>query len=341
MSLPLAVKHEPLMHAWISAILISGPGDTTQRQQHSVLYYDHAVRGLKSALLSESPIDEWKRATALLCHAIELLQPVQSPQLARSHLQGAHYMFQLASNNSELPASEHDTLLFEAYIMRTASNCLLQQDIHLELPFEHIRHMSAMHQRALGRLSLEVSTRTCPWLGVATLDLMDAVYKVAWLNAHVPLPDASRVQAVELWEFLITTNEETAESSTSLQDDRDRAVRCVYRFACQLIARHFLSDAHSMAMDKESTIDRGIRGLEMLTQSPCDDSSLQWPLIVFGALVTTQEHQRLCSVIATRFGSKVPQQTINSILAFWDMARQIEDERLRFRDCEILRSILL
>lgn len=341
MSLPLAVEHEPLMHAWISAILISGPGDTTQRQQQSVLHYDHAVRGLKSALLSENPIDEWKRATALLCHAIELLQPVQSPQLARSHLQGAHYMFQLASNDSELPASEHDTLLFEAYIMRTATNCLLQQDIHLALPFEHIREMSAMHQRALSRLNLEMSTKTCPWLGVATLDLMDAVYKVAWLNAHLPLSEANRIHAIELWRFLVTTNEETSQDSSSLQDQRDRAVRCVYRFACQLIAHQFLPDAHPTNLDKDATIDKSIRDLDMLTRSSCDDSSLQWPLIVFGAFATTQEHQRICSVIAARFSPKVPQQTIDGILAFWDMAHQIKDDKLRFQDCEILRSILL
>lgn len=329
------------MHAWASAILLALPDQSPQWQQQSVMYYDHAVRGLKGAILSESPIDEWKRATALLCHAIELLQPVQSPHLARSHLQGAHYMFQLTTQHPELPGSEHDALLFEAYIMRTATNCLLQQDIHRELPYEYIRQLAAMHKRALDRLGMEVSAQHCPWMGASGLALIDSVYKVSWLNAHIPLSEAHFVEAVKVWESLPVIDGDTIQGPHTSRVDEDELVRRVHLSACQIIAKQLLPDGFHSTFNMESAIDNAVNDLNMLTQPSNGDASLQWPLIIFGALANTQQQQVLCSRIATRFGPKVPQQTIDSILVFWAKARQIEDKRLRFRDDELLRSILL
>ncbi|KAM0722371.1 hypothetical protein Q7P37_001812 [Cladosporium fusiforme] len=341
LALPLAVQHEPFMYAWASAILIAIPGDSTQWRRQSVECYGRAVSGLKQAILSESPIEEWKRATALLCHALEILQPVQSSQLARSHLQGAHRMFQLAKNYPGLPASEHDTLLFEAYIMRTATNCLLQQDIHQVLPFDHIRHMASMHQRALDRLNLEMSPLSSPWLAATTIDLVDAMYKASWLNAHMPLSKAQIVEALSIWDFLITAREESSQDPDPSQYDTDKAMGSVYLCACQVLLGLSLPDEYYDMADKEATIDMGIRDMDLLTRSSTLDTSLQWPLIILGSLATTQDHQRICREIAARFNPKVPQQTVDSILSFWKKTHQLENKRLCFEDCDLLRAILL
>lgn len=81
LALPLAANHEPLMHAWISSTLLfmSGNGDSAQMREESVIHYNHAVRELKTSVLEGDLSAEWKRATVMLCHAIELLQPIPSP----------------------------------------------------------------------------------------------------------------------------------------------------------------------------------------------------------------------------------------------------------------------
>lgn len=341
LSLPLAAQHKPLLHAWISCILVMIGEDDPKWKQESVIHYDHAVRGLKVSILDGSPSHEWKRATALLCHAIELLQPVPSSNLARSHLSGAHHMFQLTKDDPNVPASEHDALLFEAYILRTANNCLLQQDIHQQLPFDYLHHLNLMHQRSLDRMSLEMSPRDCPWLAVPGPTLIDLLYRISWLNAHHPLSEDLYREAVNVGNQL--SADEESQRGTDGGPREYLPERSIWRSACKALLRSLLlgASAGSVGPEYETAVSEGSEALDVLTQVSSEDYSLLWPLIVLGALSSSGQHRDTCLTVAERYRTTVPGRIINSILSFWSQAWTTEDKALRFKDSELLRSILL
>lgn len=315
--------------------------DDPKWKQESVIHYDHAVRGLKISILDGSPSHEWKRATALLCHAIELLQPVPSSNLARSHLSGAHHMFQLAKNDPNVPASEHDALLFEAYILRTANNCLLQQDIHKQLPFDYLHDLNLMHQRSLAHMSLQMIPRHCPWLAVPGPRLIDLLYRISWLTGYYPLSEDMSREAINIWHQLYADEKFQDESEEKIGDYLPE--RGIWRSACQALLSSLLLNmsAESVVAEHHTAISEGSQALEVLTQIPSEDYSLLWPLIVLGALSASGKQRTTCLAVAERYRATVPGRIINSILAFWDQAWATEVEALRFNDSELLRSILL
>jgi hypothetical protein len=79
-ALPLAVKHKPLMHAWIAAILIKMPDDDNKPRwrAESMVHYTHAVHGLKISMIADGLKEdyEWKRATSLLCMPWRCSNPI-------------------------------------------------------------------------------------------------------------------------------------------------------------------------------------------------------------------------------------------------------------------------
>lgn len=342
LSLPLAIMHEPLLHAWISSILLAMPDDAPQLRQESVIHYDHAVRGLKTSVLIGSPSEEWKRATAMLCHAIELLQPVPSSQLARSHLSAAHHMFHPVVENVEIPTNGHDTLLFEAYIIRTATNCLFQQDIHKHLPFDYVEKLSAMHISALKRRSLAMTPQNCPWLSSHDPQMMDLVYKISWICAQDSPTDlpASR-EAVEVWKSLGDMEKTHDRESQPADDYHYMTTQRVYLNACRALLRPLIpgSDLERAALDNEILVSAGLRDLEALIQGSSDDITMLWPMIVLAVLSTS--NQTLCSEITMRFRAAASIHTLDSITAFLAKVWETEDVELRFKDSETLRSILL
>jgi hypothetical protein len=345
-ALPLAVKHKPLMHAWIAAILIKMPDDdnTPRWRAESMVHYTHAVHGLKISIIADGLNEdyEWKRATSLLCHALEMQQPDPSSQLARTHLFGLHQMFQLATGRPDLPASEHDLLLFEAYLMRTAVNVLLQQDIHKQLPFNHVQELEDMHQRTMVRLSLKMRPQDCPWLPGPGPELFNLIYKASWLTIQIPLSSEIYDEAISLWRWSGTVVDAETQRIAENEPNTYACGRCVLQVACRALLRLLVRDVDIgyPAPELETIVAMGLRYLDNLTRDYCQ-VDLRWPLLVLGSLSTSSGQQQLCLTIAARFRVVAAALMNDNFFLFWTQAWENADVAARFNDCELLRSILL
>jgi hypothetical protein len=308
-----------------------------------MVHYNHAVRELKTLVLVGNPSEEWRRATAMLCHALELLQPVPSSSLARSHLSATHHMFQSMVRISELPNDEHDTLLFEAYIIRTATNCLFQQDIHKHLPFDYVEKLSAMHIGALERRSVKLSPVTCPWISHFGPKLVDLVYKTSWIYAQGLPANLIRGEATEVWESLETMEGTEDYRWHEVQSSDYTNTRQALRWACRALLRPLLpdDDPSYATLDEEALVSFGLQDLGALTEATSDDLTMLWPLIVIGALATNDCQKISFSEMATRIRPAVSIPTVDSVMSFLNKAWEIKDVRLCFHDSELLRAILL
>ena len=336
-----------MMHAWIAAILIKMPDDDKQPRwrQESIIHYTHAIQGLNASIIADGlTVDyEWKRATSLLLHALEMQQADPSPHLARTHIVGAHQMWQLTMGRPDLPASEHDVLVFEAYLMRAASNVLLQQDIHRQLPFNYVQELEYMHQSALDRLSLQMSPRDCPWLAGPGPELFDLIYKASWLTVQSPLSNELYDEAVSLWYRSGTTAVTEMQSISEAERDMYASARCVFQSACRALLRLLIRDVDvgNTAQELDTIIATGLRHLDDLTRDACERIELMWPLFVFGALSSCRAQQQFCLTVVVRFRAVARALVNENILLFWTQAWNVEDKLARFNDCELLRSILL
>ena len=346
-ALPLAAKHKPFMHAWIAAILLQMPDDENKPRwrSESMVHYTHAIHGLKVSIMADGlKVDyEWKRGTSLLCHAIEMQQKDPCSQLARTHIIGAHQMFQVLLGEPNLPASEHDALLFEAYLMRTALNVLSQQDIHKQLPFNYVQELECMHQRALVRLFLEFKPQDCPWLPGPGPELFDLMYKASWLTVQSPLSSEYYDKALSLWHWSCEVVDAETQRDAETNPNLYASGRCVLQSACQALLRLLVRDVDigntALGLDTITTV--GLRHLDNLTQVTCPHSGLRWPLLVLGALSTTSDQQQLCLTIAARYRAAAAALVNDNLFLFWTQAWDVDDVTGRFNDCELLRCILL
>jgi hypothetical protein len=346
-ALPLAVRHKPFMHAWIAAILIKMPNDDNKPRwrSESMVHYTHAIHGLNVSIMADGPdVDyEWKRSTSLLLHAIEMQQADPSSQLARVHMVGAHQMWRSIAGRPDLPASEHDLLLFEAYLMRTAANTLLQQDIHKQLPFNYVQELEAVHQRALDRLSLTMTPQDCPWLAGPGPELFNLIYKASWLTVQSSLSSELYYEAVNLWHWSGTIVAAETQRVAEIKPNTYASGRCVLQSACRALLRLLVRDVDigGTALELETITAMGIRHLDNLTQNSCQQVGMTWPLLVLGTLSSSREQHKLCLTIAARFRAMATALVNDNILLFWTQAWAVEDIAARFNDCELLRSILL
>jgi len=345
LALPLAAQHEPLMHAWISSTLLfmSGNGDSPQMREESVLHYNHAVRELQTSVLEGDLSDEWKRATVMLCHAIELLQPIPSPLLARSHLTAAHHMFQATIGRPGLPENDHDGLLFEAYIIRTATNCLFQQDIHRQLPYNYVENLSAMHSDALKRRSLEMSPLNCPWLSNFGPEMMDMVFKTSWIYAQGLSADSDCQEAVEIWHNLDKMAEAGGVLPHAVRESDYKITRRIWSTACRALLWPLVPAERSRhaSPDHEAIMSFGLRDMGAMPQAWADDMTMFWPLVILAALSRSFNNQSIASEMVTRFRTPVSAHTVDNVRSFLTEAWEATDKTVPFNDSESLRSILL
>lgn len=347
LALPLAARHEPLMHAWISSTLLfmSGNGDSPQMREESVIHYNHAVKELQTSVLEGDLSDEWKRATVMLCHAIELLQPIPSPLLARSHLVAAHHMFQATIGQPGVPHDDHDGLLFEAYIIRTATNCLFQQDIHKQLPFNYVENLSAMHSDALKRRSLEMSPLSCPWLSNFGPEMMDMVFKTSWIYAQGLSTNPGCQQAIEVWQNL----EKMTETGNGIlpfavRESDYKITRRIWSTACRALLWPLVPAERSphASPDHEAIISFGLRDMGAMPQAWADDMTMFWPLVILAALSRSFNNQSIASEMVVRFRTPVSAHTVDHVRSFLNEAWESgADKTSPFNDSESLRSILL
>jgi len=276
-------------------------------------------------------------------HALEMQQADASPQLARTHIMGAHQMWQLTMGRPDLPASEHDVLVFESYLMRAAANAILQQDIHKQLPFNYVQELQHMHQSALDRLSMRMIPQDCPWLAGPGPELFDLIYKASWLTVQRPLSSDLYVEAVKLWHVSGTAAQMEMQSVPEAERDIYASPRCVLRSACRALLRVLVHDVDvgDTAPELETIIATGLRHLDDLTRDVCERIELMWPLLVLGTLSSSRGQQQFCLTLAARFRAVARALVNENILLFWTQAWNVEDKLARFNDCELLRSILL
>lgn len=348
LALPLAVRHEPLMHAWISSTLLfmSGNGDSPQMREESMIHYNHAVRELQSSVLEGDLSDEWKRATVMLCHAIELLQPIPSPLLARSHLVAAHHMFQATIGRPGVPQNDHDGLLFEAYIIRTATNCLFQQDIHKQLPFNYVEDLSTMHADALKRRNLEMSPLNCPWLSSFGPEMMDMVFKTSWIYAQGLSADSGCREATEIWHNLDKMAESGGVLPHAVRESDYKITRRIWSTACRALLWPLVPAERSpyASADHEAIISFGLRDMGAMPQAWTDDMTMFWPLVILAALSRSFNNQSIASEMVTRFRtplSALSAHTVDHVRSFLTEAWESTNKTVPFNDSESLRSILL
>jgi len=310
-----------------------------------MVHYTHAIHGLNISIMADGPNVnyEWKRANSLLLHAIEMQQADPCANLARTHIQMAHTMFQLVVGRPDLPASEHDLLIFEAYLMRTAANTLLQQDIHKQLPFSYVQDLETMHQRALVRLSLTMTPQDCPWLSGPGPELFNLIYKASWLNIQSSLSSELNDEAINLWHWSSAIVDAETQRVAEIEPNTYASGRCVLQSACRALLRLLVRDVDigNTALELETIIATGMRHLDNLTQNSCQQIGMLWPLLVMGTLSTSKGQQQLCLTIAARFRAMAAALVNENILLFWAQAWAVEDVAARFNDCELLRSILL
>ena len=72
-SLPLALEHPPLLHAWIACSVIALSRSMPFWHEKAIQHYDSAVAGLSQALqVTKHSNDKWKRETVILLHLFEV-----------------------------------------------------------------------------------------------------------------------------------------------------------------------------------------------------------------------------------------------------------------------------
>jgi len=72
-SLPLALEHPTLLHAWVACSVIALSRSMPYWQEKAIRHYDSAVSGLSQALQDGQQTDDmWKRETVLLLHLFEV-----------------------------------------------------------------------------------------------------------------------------------------------------------------------------------------------------------------------------------------------------------------------------
>ena len=72
-SLPLALEHPPLLHAWIACSVIALSRSMPFWHEKAIQHYDSAVAGLSQALqVPKRSSDKWKRETVILLHLFEV-----------------------------------------------------------------------------------------------------------------------------------------------------------------------------------------------------------------------------------------------------------------------------
>lgn len=78
-SLPLALEHPTLLHAWVACSIIALSRSMPYWHEKAIRHYDSAVSGLSQALqVSPQSNDKWKRETVLLLHLFEVSFPEAS-----------------------------------------------------------------------------------------------------------------------------------------------------------------------------------------------------------------------------------------------------------------------
>ncbi|KAH0030668.1 hypothetical protein KCU78_g3009, partial [Aureobasidium melanogenum] len=299
-SLPQALEHPTLLHAWVACSIIALSRSMPYWHEKAIRHYDSAVSGLGQALQDKPQTkDRWKRETVLLLHLFEGFQSKdEESALGKAHLRGAHELFVPAVKDRS-PISYHEILVLEAYIMHTANNHLFQPDSQLSIT--HITEALGTFTSALKQLNMQCNWRSSPWIGFGGPELADMAYRVSWLTHKPYLDDTDHQEVNDLIARLSSwtapaCQEESASSHLDLPPKRLALLARAYWCACSYLAAHLAQEQNcSLPFDADTFVLETLQLLDQLIDYEHTINNHLWPLVVVGTAATdriTQEHIR-------------------------------------------------
>ncbi|KAI5236366.1 hypothetical protein E4T43_08664 [Aureobasidium subglaciale] len=309
-SLPLALEHPALLHAWVACSVIALSQSIPYWHEKAIRHYDSAVNGLSQALQkSPQTSDKWKRETVILLHLFEVsLSRVdmngfssksEESALGKAHLSGAHMLFN-PTVKERSPMSYHDALVLEAYVMHTTNNYLFQPDS--QLPITHMEEALETFKSAMDQLDMDCNWRNSPWIGFGGLELVDMIFRTSWLTHKTYLDTADRRELQDIIDRLSSwtapaCREESTLTHLDLPPRRLVILARAYWCACSYLATDLMlqEEIEDLPLDSNAFMIQTLELLDQLIEFECTINNYLWPLVVVGTAASdqsTQDHIR-------------------------------------------------
>ncbi|KAI5210697.1 hypothetical protein E4T39_00056 [Aureobasidium subglaciale] len=348
-SLPLALEHPTLLHAWIACSVIALSQSMPYWHEKAIKHYDSAVSGLSQALQeSQQTSDEWKRATVILLHLFEGFQSKdEESALGKAHLSGARELF-IYTVQDRSPMSYHDALVLEAYIVHTTHNYLFQPDSRL--PITHMEEALETLKTAMGRLNMDCNWRNSPWIGFGGLDLADMIYRVSWLTHKPDLDNDDQEQVQNIIARLSSwtapaCREESLATDLDLPPRRLVTLAQAYWCACSFLATHLVQEeTNTLPLDSSAFVAETLELLDQLVKYEHTINNHLWPLVVVGTAASTIEIQDHIRSLLPQFKQALGSESIKRAERFLATAWKIDNHgemygRRIFHDREALHRM--
>ncbi|KAI5205506.1 hypothetical protein E4T38_04140 [Aureobasidium subglaciale] len=349
-SLPLALEHPALLHAWVACSVIALSQSMPYWHEKAIRHYDSAVSGLSQALqINPHTSDKWKRETVILLHLFEgFSSKSEESALGKAHLSGAHMLFN-PTVKEKSPMSYHDVLVLEAYIMHTTNNYLFQPDS--QLPITHMEEAMETFKSAMGQLDMDCNWRNSPWIGFGGLDLVDMIYRTSWLTHKTYLDTADRRELQDIVARLSSwtapaCREESTSTHLDLPPKRLVILARAYWCACSYLATNLMlqEEIEDLPLDNNAFMIQTLELLDQLIEFECTINNYLWPLVVVGTAASdqvTQDHLRsLLPQFNQALGKESAKRAERFLATAWkrDLSGEMYGMRI-FRDKEALHHM--
>ena len=319
-----------MLHAWAASSIAAVAPPSPEWQHKALQHHSYALQDLgrgieaadETAAVDVVLSDEWKRATVLILHIFEVGIPVKASdvsetdptqsfsveygnvELATAHLHAAHRIFAV-SLIRDVPPTRHDLLLLEAYILRTALNCL--PEAGTPLPLDYMSFLLRHFKSGLSEFRLEFSVGDCPWIGYLGNDLLDKMYRLSWLAHKLPLRSERLAEGIAISRFFAEWTEPSAyyadaeDCARSEYHIQARRLLRAHVIACRLLSRMVLaSDANMEVLQEYEKLNESVALLDKVCERVEMTASVLWPLLIFSMLISTQFELETCQMIASR-----------------------------------------
>ncbi|TIA24144.1 hypothetical protein D6C81_02637 [Aureobasidium pullulans] len=300
-SLPLALDHPPLLHAWVACSVIALSRSMPYWYQKAIEHYDSAVSGLSRALQAQNETcDKWKRETVILPHLFEGFQSRSDESvLGKAHLRGAHELFNLRVKDRS-PMSYHEALAAETLVS------------------------------ALGQLGLSCNWRHSPWIGFGGPELADLVFRASWLAHKTSLNTDDRQQVENIITRLSSWTapacfEESLTTHLVLPPKRLVLLAKAYWCACSYLITHLSHhDGNPVVSDDTAFVTETLELLDQLTEYEQTINNHLWPLIVVGTAATSLESQEHIRSLLPQFNQALGPGSVKRAERFLEVAWRVD-----------------
>ncbi|THX58483.1 hypothetical protein D6D08_09058 [Aureobasidium pullulans] len=328
-SLPLALDHPPLLHAWVACSVIALSRSMPYWYEKAIKHYDSAVSGLSRALQAQNETgDKWKRETVILLHLFEGFQSRSDESaLGKAHLRGAHELFNPRVKDKS-PMSYHEALVLEGYIMHTTNNYLFQPDS--QLPLDHITKAAETLVSALEQLGLSCNWRHSPWIGFGGPELADLVFRASWLAHKTSLNTDDRQQVENIITRLSSWTapacfEESLTTHLDLPPKRLVLLAKAYWCACSYLITHLSHhDGNPVVSDDTAFVTETLELLDQLTEYEQTINNHLWPLIVVGTAATSLKSQEHIRSLLPQFNQALGPGSVKRAERFLEVAWRVD-----------------